>query len=55
MADNKTERLINLTLALLATKRFLKKSEIFRTVQGYDASPESMDMVGCSMERSPGS
>jgi len=45
MADNKTERLINLTLALLATKRFLKKSEIFRTVQGYDASPESMDRM----------
>lgn len=45
MAENKTERLINLTLALLATKRYLKKSEIYRTVQGYDGNPESMDRM----------
>ena len=45
MADNKTERLINLTLALLATKRYLKKSEIFRTVQGYDGTADSMDRM----------
>jgi proteasome accessory factor B len=45
MADKKAERLINLTLALLATKRYLKKSEIFRTVEGYSGSAESMDRM----------
>jgi len=45
MADTKTERLVNLTLALLAAKRFLKKSEILRTVAGYEGSPESMDRM----------
>jgi proteasome accessory factor B len=45
MADTKTERLVNLTLALLASKRFLKKSEILRTVAGYEGSVESMDRM----------
>lgn len=45
MADKKAERLINLTLALLATKRFLKKSEIFATVEGYSGSAEAMDRM----------
>jgi proteasome accessory factor B len=45
MADKKAERLINLTLALLATKRFLKKSEIFTTVHGYSGNAESMDRM----------
>lgn len=45
MADTKTERLVNLTLALLASKRFLKKSEILRTVAGYEGSAESMDRM----------
>jgi proteasome accessory factor B len=45
MADKKAERLINLTIALLATKRFLKKSEIFATVAGYSGSAESMDRM----------
>jgi proteasome accessory factor B len=45
MTDKKAERLINLTLALLATKRYLKKSEIFNTVEGYSGNPESMDRM----------
>ena len=45
MADKKASRLINLTMALLATKRYLKKSEIFRLVEGYEGSAESMDRM----------
>ena len=45
MSDAKSERLINLTLALLASKRYLKKSEIFRTVAGYAGSPETMERM----------
>ncbi len=45
MSAQKTERLINLTLALLATKRYLIKSEIFKTVAGYSGSPETMERM----------
>lgn len=45
MSDQKTERLINLTLALLATKRFLTKNEIFRIVAGYSGSIETMERM----------
>ena len=45
MSDQKTERLINLTLALLASKRYLSKSEIFNTVAGYNGSAESMERM----------
>jgi proteasome accessory factor B len=45
MADKKAERLINLTIALLATKRFMKKNEIFSKVAGYSGSAESMDRM----------
>ena len=45
MADKKAERLINLTLALLSTRRYLKKSEIFATVVGYSGNSESMDRM----------
>lgn len=45
MSDQKTERLINLTLALLATKRYLSKSEIFTTVSGYSGSSETMERM----------
>ncbi|MEI6250873.1 MAG: hypothetical protein WCP54_06925, partial [Actinomycetes bacterium] len=45
MAVEKSERLINLTMALLATTRPLRKSEIFSLVQGYDGSPESCDRM----------
>jgi proteasome accessory factor B len=43
--SRKSERLVNLTIALLATKRYLTKSEIFRTVEGYDGSPETMERM----------
>jgi len=45
MSAQKTERLINLTLALLATNRYLTKSEIFKTVAGYSGSPETMERM----------
>ena len=45
MSDRKTERLINLTLALLATKRYLKKSEILANVQGYEGTQEAKDRM----------
>jgi proteasome accessory factor B len=43
--DRKTERLINLTLALLATKRYLKKSEILTTVAGYEGTQEAKERM----------
>jgi proteasome accessory factor B len=45
MASRKNERLINLTIALLATKRYLTKSEIFRTIEGYEGSAESKERM----------
>jgi proteasome accessory factor B len=45
VSDRKTERLINLTLALLATKRYLKKSEILSNVQGYEGSQEAKERM----------
>lgn len=45
MSSQKTERLINLTLALLATKRYLTKSEIFKNVSGYSGSAETMERM----------
>ena len=43
--SRKTERLVNLTIALLATKRYITKSEIFRTVDGYEGSDESKERM----------
>ena len=43
--SRKIERLVNLTIALLATKRYLTKSEIFRTVDGYEGSPETKERM----------
>ena len=43
--SRKIERLINLTIALLASQRFLTKSEIFRTVQGYEGSAETKERM----------
>lgn len=43
--SRKTERLVNLTIALLATKRYLTKSEIFRTVDGYEGSEDSKERM----------
>lgn len=45
MASRKSERLINLTMALLATRRYLSKSEIFRTVDGYSGTDESKERM----------
>lgn len=45
MSDRKTERLINLTLALLATKRYLKKSEILASVLGYEGTQEAKERM----------
>lgn len=45
MASRKSERLINLTIALLATKRYLTKSEIFRTIEGYEGSAEAKERM----------
>ncbi len=45
MSSRKTERLINLTIALLATKRYLTKSDIFRTIEGYAGSSESKERM----------
>ena len=43
--SRKIERLINLTIALLATKRFLTKSEIFRSVDGYEGTEETKERM----------
>jgi proteasome accessory factor B len=43
--SRKSERLVNLTIALLATKRYLTKSEIFQTVAGYDGEAEAKDRM----------
>jgi len=45
VSDQKTERLINLTLALLSSKRYLTKSEIFKNVAGYSGSAETMERM----------
>lgn len=42
---NKSERLINLTMALLASKRFLSKNQIFQSVAGYQGSPETKERM----------
>lgn len=43
--SQKSERLVNLTIALLATRRHLTKSEIFTKVEGYDGEPEARDRM----------
>ena len=45
MASEKNERLINLTIALLATRKYLTKAEIFSAVSGYDGNPEASDRM----------
>ncbi|MDP1711888.1 MAG: WYL domain-containing protein [Candidatus Nanopelagicaceae bacterium] len=45
MASRKSERLINLTIALLATRRYLTKSEIFRSIEGYEGEASSMERM----------
>ncbi len=43
--SQKSERLVNLTIALLATKRYLTKSEIFNSVAGYKGDAEARDRM----------
>ena len=43
--SRKIDRLINLTIALLATKRYLTKSEIFKSVEGYEGSAETKERM----------
>ena len=45
MSSQKTERLINLTLALLASKQYLSKAEILRNIPGYEGSPETKERM----------
>lgn len=45
MSAAKTERLLNLTMALLATRRFLTKAEIFDRVAGYQGTAEAKDRM----------
>ena len=45
MASEKNERLVNLTIALLATKKFLTKSQIFKAVVGYEGTTEATDRM----------
>jgi proteasome accessory factor B len=43
--SRKSERLVNLTIALLATKRWLTKSQIFSSVDGYEGEPDAMERM----------
>ncbi len=43
--SRKSERLVNLTIALLATKRWLTKAEIFSSVAGYSGDSEAKDRM----------
>jgi len=45
MTSRRTERLVNLTMALLATRRYLTKSEIFRSVEGYEGTDEAKERM----------
>ena len=43
--SRKSERLVNLTIALLATRRYLTKNEVFRTIEGYEGNDESKERM----------
>ena len=43
--SRKNERLVNLTIALLATKRYLTKNEIFRNIEGYEGSADAKERM----------
>lgn len=45
MASEKNSRLINLVIALLATKKFMTKPQIFKAVVGYEGAPEAADRM----------
>ena len=40
MSRNRTERLVNLVICLLSTRRFLTAAQIAATVPGYEHDPE---------------
>lgn len=44
MSDVKSSRLINLTMALLG-KKYITKSTIFKSVEGYSGTPEAMERM----------
>ena len=43
--SRKSERLVNLTIALLGTKKWLSKSQIFATVDGYEGEAEAKERM----------
>lgn len=45
MSQVKTERLVNLTMALLNSRRYMKKSEIFKKVSGYSGTEETKERM----------
>ena len=45
MASEKNERLINLVIALMASKRFWSKEQIFDAVEGYNGSSDANDRM----------
>lgn len=45
MSQAKTERLVNLTMALLNSRRYMRKSEIFQRVAGYSGSPKTKERM----------
>ena len=43
--SRKSERLVNLTIALLATKRWLTKTQIFSAIDGYEGEADAMERM----------
>lgn len=43
--SRKSERLVNLTIALLGTKRWLTKTQIFLAVDGYEGEPDAKERM----------
>ena len=43
--SRKSERLVSLTIALLGTKRFLTKNEIFDSIEGYEGEAEAKERM----------
>ena len=43
--SRKSERLVSLTIALLATKRFLMKNEIFDSIEGYEGEADAKERM----------
>ena len=43
--SRKSERLVNLTIALLATTRWLSKSEIYQSIDGYNGDLDAKERM----------